>query len=143
MPIDEKARGASRLSINYMMSIASEVLRRFPFDLLDILLITTIANVNAMPRPEPLRGKHGAPLPAQTGISRNAISRMLNVPLETVRRRVAGLIAQEVLLEQVDGLVFSPDNPAGLGNNVDLMAFNIAQLKLLFHGLKALGIDLG
>src|ERR1700761_9632972 len=139
----EDARLAGRLSIAYMMAAASEVLRRFPVDFLDLLLITTIANFNAMTPPEPrMRGGRMTPAPARAGISRNAISRAVNVPLETVRRRVAALIEKKVLLEQEDGLVFSPDNPIGLGNNADLLDTNLELLRQLFRGLKAQGIEL-
>jgi hypothetical protein len=142
----EEARIAGRLSIAYMMAAASEVLRRFPIDFLDVLLVTTVANSNAAERPKPVPGRRGSraapPQSERSGISRNALSRALNVPLETVRRRVAGLIEKKVLLEQSDGLVFSPDNPLGLGNNSELWAFNLELLRQLFRGLKAAGIDL-
>ena len=59
-----------------------------------------------------------------------------------MRRRIAALIARQVLVEQSDGLVFSPDNPLGLGNNANLGAFNIEMLRALFNGLKAHGIEL-
>jgi hypothetical protein len=83
-----------------------------------------------------------ADISGPSGISRNAISRLLNVPLETVRRRVAGLIDEGVLVEQADGLVFSQTNPLGIGNNPELYAFNIELLRQLFRHLKAAGIDL-
>ncbi|MEJ0028123.1 MAG: hypothetical protein WDN01_19015 [Rhizomicrobium sp.] len=137
----EEARIAGRLSIAYMMAIASEVLRRFPVDMLDLLLITTISNFN-------LPGGGGTgdlsdPAPARIGVSRNAVSRAINVPLETVRRRVAALIGKKILMERPDGIVFSPDNPIGLGNNADLSQFNLGLLRQLFRELKANGIDLG
>ena len=141
----EKMQRAGQLSIAYMMAIAGEFLRRFPIDFLDLLLVTTISNHNTLaPVRPPGRGvrKRTAPTPERAGISRNALSRMLHVPLETVRRRVAGLIAQKVLVEQADGLVFSPDNPMGLGNNADLAHFNLELLRKLFRQLKDAGIDL-
>jgi hypothetical protein len=88
------------------------------------------------------RKRAATPPPERAGISRNAVSRMLNVPLETVRRRVAGLIEQKVLMEQADGLVFSPENPMGLGNNADISLFNLGLLRQLFRQLKDAGIDL-
>ncbi|HXC56793.1 MAG TPA: hypothetical protein VNU97_15955 [Rhizomicrobium sp.] len=144
----DAVRVAGRLSIAYMMAIASEVLRTFPLDFLDLLLVTTIANSNLLhltPR-ETKKGRRSSLAQRdaeRVGISRNAVSRALNVPLETVRRRIAALIEKKILLEQADGLVFSPDNPLGLGNNRELGAFNIEMLRLLFRNLKAHGIDLG
>ncbi len=136
----DDANVASRLSIAYMMAVASEVLRRFPVDMLDLLLITTIANLNLM-------GAGGGDslsdaAPERVGVSRNAVSRVLNVPLETVRRRIAGLIDKKILMERPDGIVFSPDNPIGLGNNADIADLNLDLLRQLFRGLKAHGIDL-
>lgn len=134
------ARIAGHLAIAYMIAIAGKVLRSFPIDFLDLLLVTTIANFNAT-RPAELPAKKGAKT-GPTGISRNAVSRTLNVPLETVRRRIAALIEKQILLEQADGLVFSPDNPIGLGNNAELNAFNLEMLRQLFAGLKASGVKL-
>ncbi len=140
MAAADDARIAGQLSIAYMMAIAGKVLRSFPIDLLDLLLVTMIANFNATPQPA-MKARAGAAV-EKTGISRNAVSRALNVPLETVRRRVAALIAKDILREQADGLVFSPDNPMGLGNNAELNAFNLEMLRQLFRGLKAGGVKL-
>ena len=144
----DDARAAGALSIAYMMAIAGKVLRTIPLDLLDLVLVTTIANANAARPPEPPPKSRGAarkataPDPGKIGISRNAVSRLLNVPLETVRRRVASLLEKKILLEQADGLVFTPDNSIGLGNNADLQDFNLEALRQLFRGLKASGIRL-
>lgn len=142
----EQGRIVGQLAISYMMAVAGEYLRRYPLDFLDLLLITTISSVNnaAPPADPPRRGRKRTDTPAlaRTGISRNAVSRLLNVPLETVRRRVGGLIEKEVLVEQADGLVFSPDNPLGIGNNTDIALFNLGLLRQLFRGIKAAGIDL-
>jgi hypothetical protein len=142
MAAADDARIAGHLSIAYLMAIAGKVLRSFPIDLLDLLLVTTIANFNSAPPAEPSARKRAAAATEKTGISRNAVSRALNVPLETVRRRVAALIAKDILCEQADGLVFSPNNPIGLGNNAELNAFNLEMLRQLFRGLKANGIKL-
>jgi hypothetical protein len=133
----DEARIAGRLSIAYIMSVASAVLRSFPIDLLDLLLVTCVANFNTMP---PEEGRRAASGPY--GISRNAVSRSLGIPLETVRRRVAGLIERGLLTEQSDGLVFQAENGIGLGNNAALNALNLELLRELFRGLKAAGIDL-
>jgi hypothetical protein len=142
----EQGRIAGQLAMSYMMAVAGEFLRRFPIDFLDLLLVTAIANINvsAAPAKPPRRGRKRtqAPAPERTGISRNAVSRMLNVPLETVRRRVGGLIEKGVLAEQADGLVFSQKNPLGIGNNTDIATFNLGLLRQLFRDLKAVEIDL-
>ena len=140
MQESDTSRAAGRLAIDYMMAIAGEVLRRFPIDMLDLLLITIVANHNVMSpeKPQDL----GSVSPDRAGISRNAISRALNIPLETVRRRIAALIEKKVLADRPDGLVFSSDNPIGIGNNADLLAFNLERLRQLFRALKTHGVDL-
>ena len=137
----DAARLAAALSIGYAASMAGEMLRTFPLDFLDLLLVFTIATANAAPPPE--SGKQRQAAAAQRpGISRNAVSRSLNLPLETVRRRIGNLLAQKVLIEQADGLVLSPDNPIGLGGNARMAAVNVEHLRQLFRGLKAIGLKL-
>ena len=125
-----------RMSIAYVMALVTEVLRNSPLDFLDLLIVTSVAEANHKPLP----GSDAAN--GLRGISRNAVSRRLNVPLETVRRRVANLIKQHVLVEQPDGLVFSSANQAGLGGNAELDALNYKMLKQLFRELKAKGVSL-
>jgi hypothetical protein len=116
-----------RLSIHYMMTVISEVLRTRPVDFMDVLIVTAVFHANGE---------------SKRGISRNAISRMLNVPLETVRRRVIGLLEKKALIEQHDGLIFAYGNDLGLGNNAVLDELNLQQLRQLFRALKAHGIEL-
>lgn len=125
-----------RLSIAYVMALVTEVLRNSHLDLLDLLIVTSVTEANQKPLPG------GAEPGSARGISRNAVSRRLNVPLETVRRRVSKLIEQNVLSEQPDGLVFSNTNQAGLGANAGLDALNYKLLKQLFRDLKAKGVPL-
>ncbi len=135
------ARVAGRLTITYLASIIGEALRTIPLDILDLLLVATIANFNYLHRKDPpgaARRQGGT----RHGISRNAVSRILNVPLETVRRRAGVLIAQQILMEQSDGLVFVTKNPMGLGEDDALYARNVELLRDLFRGLKAAGVDL-
>ncbi|MBS0472244.1 MAG: hypothetical protein JSR60_14325 [Proteobacteria bacterium] len=133
----DDARIAGRLTIAYLMSLASAVLRSVPIDLLDLLLVTSVANFNTM-APDNGRAGNGPPY----GISRNAISRSLNIPLETVRRRVARLIERDLLDEQSDGLVFKANESIGLGNNSTLNVLNLELLRELFGQMKEAGIKL-
>ena len=137
----DAARIAANLSIGYVVAMAGEMLHAFPIDFLDLLLVFTVASANAAPPPQDRPARKGAAA-QRTGISRNAVSRALNLPLETVRRRIGNLIAKKVFVEQADGLVFSPDNPLGLGSNAHLAAVNLEHLRQLFHGLKAIGLKL-
>lgn len=137
----DAARIAANLSIGYVVAMAGEMLHAFPIDFLDLLLVFTVASANAAAPPQDQPPRKGA-APQHTGISRNAVSRALNLPLETVRRRIGNLIAKKVFIEQADGLVFSPDNPLGLGSNAQLATVNLERLRELFRGLKAIGLKL-
>ena len=130
-------RLVGRLSIVYMMSLVTEVLRNSPIDFLDLLIVTAVSEANH-------RKGDGADeaQPGLRGISRNAVSRRLNVPLETVRRRVAGLILKQILAEQRDGLIFSAGNDAGIGSNRELDELNLRNLRQLFRALRDNGITL-
>jgi hypothetical protein len=148
MSEEEAARLAARPSIAYLMAVVGEVLRNFPVDMLDLVIVTTISDANLKPPPgaKTSGSKPGAaadePEPERVGISRNAVSRLLNVPLETVRRRIGILIEKQVLAEREDGIVFLPGNPLGLGNNASLWAFNMEKLRELLRALRTLGVDL-
>jgi hypothetical protein len=131
MPEEVDYRLIGRLSIHYMMSIITEVLRTRPVDPLDVLIVTAVFDANTANGGETRRG-----------VSRNAISRTLNVPLETVRRRVINLIEKKALAEQHDGLIFAYGNDLGLGNNPALDELNLQQLRELCRTLKAHGINL-
>ena len=91
------ARMAGRQTITYLVSVIGEALRTIPLDILDLLLVATVANFNYQHRKDPSGGARRQP-GTRRGISRNAVSRILNVPLETVRRRVGVLIAQQILM---------------------------------------------
>jgi hypothetical protein len=125
-----------RLSIAYVMTLVTEVLRSSPLDFLDLLIVTAVSDANHRP---PADGQATGRL---RGISRNAVSRRLNVPLETVRRRVGALLTQHVLVEQADGLVFSSENQVGLGANAAIDEMNYQMLKALFRELKNNGVPL-
>jgi hypothetical protein len=119
-------RRIGRLSIAYMMAIVGEVLRTRPVDFTDVLIVTAIFNANGAEK---------------RGVSRNAVHRMLNIPLETARRRINALIAKKALIEQDDGLVFASGNDLGLGDNAALDKLNIERLRQLFAALKAEGVE--
>jgi hypothetical protein len=74
------------------------------------------------------------------GISRNAVSRAINVPLETVRRRVGGLLTRNILEERPGGLVVAA--ATGLAGDPRIATLNAQLLRQLYRSLKAQGIRL-
>src|SRR5450755_5025419 len=86
-------------SIGYIVTVIGEVLRSTSLDVLDVLIIMAISNASVP------RGGASAKRVMTRGVSRNAVSRALNVPLETVRRRVGQLLKKKIIQERADGLV--------------------------------------
>lgn len=126
MPKDVDYCLIGRLSISYMIAVMGEVLRNRLGDPVDVLIVAAIIDAN------------NAGGETKRAVSRNAISRTLNVPLETVRRRANRLIEKRALTEQQNGLVFANGDDLGLRNTLDEL--NLQQLRQLFLGLKAHGI---
>ena len=115
-------------SISYIVTFIAEILHATSLDVLDVLITLAISRATQ-------KGN---------GISRNQLSRALNVPLETVRRRVAILLATGIIREREGGLVVPDRRPLGaLANHGELIARNAQALGELFGALKAHGIQLG
>jgi hypothetical protein len=121
--------------------VISAVLRTTSLDVLDLLITLAVSTANA-PVPGNPRAAGGA-VPRSRGIRRNAISRMLNVPLETVRRRVSILLKKKIIYERDGGLIVPDGAPLGMLNNTsELLAFNAQTVRQLFVNLKAQGVRL-
>jgi len=125
-------------SIGYIVTVIGEVLRSTSLDVLDVLIIMAVssASVSHTRSTSPKRR-------TAHGVSRNAVSRSLNVPLETVRRRVSLLLKKEIIQERADGLIVAPVTPLGaLQNTAELLALNARTVRQMFLDLKAQGVRL-
>jgi hypothetical protein len=126
-PARRKAASAriAHPSIIYIVTFIAEILRTTSLDVLDVLLTLAISRASLAP--------------TAGGISRNQLSRVLNVPLETVRRRVAVLLDKKIVRERASGLVVR--RPLGaLANHDALLARNAQALRQLVLDLKAEGV---
>jgi hypothetical protein len=116
----------ARLTIGYLMTMIGAVMRARQGDIIDVLLVWAIFTANGETR---------------RGVSRNTLSKMLDIPLETVRRRVNKLIEKKTLAEQPDGLAFAFDTlKPDLRTPLDEL--NLQKLRELVRALKAHGVDL-
>jgi hypothetical protein len=125
-------------SIGYIVTVIGEVLRSTSLDVLDVLIIMAVssASVSHTRSTSPKRR-------TAQGVSRNAVSRSLNVPLETVRRRVSLLLKKKIIQERADGLIVAPVTPLGaLQNTAELLALNARTVRQMFLDLKAQGVRL-
>jgi len=74
------------------------------------------------------------------GISRAALARFLNVPFETVRRRIERLKKSAILSERTDGLIVARGNESRFGDNRELQRANIVLLRKLLRDLARIGV---
>ncbi len=111
----------SRLSMDYVVSIYSAILRGSGHDPIDALLLSVVAVANvAHLNADKTQSRDFAdistpePMDIKRPISRNAVALSLCLPYETVRRRSQNLIANGALVEIEGGLVGANEqsNPA-------------------------------
>jgi hypothetical protein len=142
-------RTVSRHSLAYMLRAASEMFRHYDFDHLDLLLIHAILNanvINVMKNPE-LDRQFGSvqavePDEIKRGVSRAALSRFFDLPIETVRRRADQLKKQGILRETDQGLIVSEANQFKFGNNHELQKTNMRLVRKFLRDLTEAGVEL-
>jgi hypothetical protein len=74
------------------------------------------------------------------GISGAALSRFLNLPIETIRRRVDRLKKRNILSERKDGLIVSQKNGPKFADNHELQNMNVVLVRKLLRDLRRAGI---
>lgn len=144
---DDLFRTVSRHSLAYVLCSISESFRHYDFDPIDLLIIygTLNANVIKIMKDKKLDKQFGSinavePDHLKQGVSRAALSRFFNLPLETVRRRVERLRQKRILTEGRDGLIVTDGNSFKFGNNHELQMTNALLVKKLLRDLQAAGI---
>ena len=145
---DDLIRTVSRHTLAYMLCAISEMFRHYEeFDPLDLLIVHAILNANVINVMNDLElDKRFAsihtvePDEIKQGVSRAALSRFLNLPLETIRRRVARLKKKGILAEEKPGLIVSQKNLFRFGNNHHLQITNIVLVRKLLRDLRRAGV---
>lgn len=147
IPRQDMIRAVSRHSLAYMLCSISELFRHYDFDPLDLLVIHTVLNANVIPvmKDAGLDRRFGSvhtaePDDMKQGISRAALARFLNLPIETIRRRAGRLKRLGILAERKDGLIVSEANAYEFGNNHQLQQTNILLVKKLLRDLARAGV---
>jgi len=102
----------SRLSMDYVVSIYSAILRGSRHDPLDALLLCTVAvaNVAHLNADKALSNDYSEidqpePMSIKRPISRNAVALSLGLSYETARRRIQKLLDEGALIEMDGGLI--------------------------------------
>ncbi len=142
-------RTISRHSLAYLLCAISELFRHYDFDPLDLLIIHAVLNanvLNVMKNPK-LDRQFGSvenvePDEIKLGVSRAALSRFLNLPIETVRRRADRLKKRGILRETRKGLIVTEENQFKFGNNHELQKTNILLVRKFLRDLVDAGVDL-
>jgi hypothetical protein len=144
---DDRTQMVSRHSLAYILCAISELFRHYDFDPLDLLIIHAVLNgnvINVM-RDQELDRRFAAidavePDAIKQGVSRAALSRFLNLPLETVRRRAERLRKLNILADGADGLIVTEKNAHRFGNNHFLQTNNMQLMRKLLRDLQRAGI---
>ena len=136
----EQVKIAAHLSMAYIVGVLCEVLHAEELDILDVLIVMAVGCANSGPPGRPMVARGTGEHDGRRGISRNAVSRAINVPLETVRRRAGALMNRNILEERGDGLVVSA--ATGLAGDPKISSLNVQLLRQLFRSLKSQGIKL-
>lgn len=144
---DDLIRTVSRHSLAYILCAISELFRHYDFDPLDLLIIHAVLNgnvINVM-RDRELDQKFASlhtvePDAFKQGVSRAGLSRFLNLPLETVRRRADRLKNMGILVDGPDGLIVTEKNALKFGNNHHLQTNNVHLIRKLLRDLQRAGI---
>ena len=158
LPISERARqqdervkiisrAATRFLLNLLADAAQtpEDLKLDPIDYI-IAIAVGSANVSHIDNDAALSRQYAGlvePDSMRRGISRAAVSRATNLPLETVRRRINKLIEVGVLKEREDGIILSATNSHRVGVRRDLMHRHAQLVDRMVRDIRARGVSLG
>lgn len=145
----ERAKVISRNAVRFLLNMMGDLMRTTGADRLDpldilIALAVGSANVSHIDRDPELARKYAGqiePDSERRGISRAAISRATQIPLETVRRRMNALIELGILQENDTGVILSSTNRLKLGVRTDFMHIQAQLVSRLYSDLKAGGVS--
>jgi len=141
------SRAATRFLLNLLADAAQtpEDLKLDPIDYI-IAIAVGAANVSHIDNDTALSRQYAGlvePDGMRRGISRAAVSRATNLPLETVRRRINNLIETGVLKEREDGIILSATNSHRVGVRRDLMHRHAQLVDRMVRDIRARGVNLG
>jgi hypothetical protein len=148
---DERIKIISRAAIRFLLNLmgdAAQMPEELKLDPIDYIIAIAVgsANVSHIDNDPALSRQFAGliePDAMRRGISRAAVSRATNLPLETVRRRINHLIEIGVLKEQEDGIILSSTNPHRVGVRRDLMHRHAQLVDRMVRDIRARGVNLG
>jgi hypothetical protein len=148
---EERVKIISRAAIRFLLNLlgdAAQVPAELKLDPIDYIIAIAVgaANVSHIDNDPALSRQYAGliePDSMRRGISRAAVSRATNLPLETVRRRINHLIEIGVLTEREDGIILSSTNSHRVGVRRDLMHRHAQLVDRMVRDIRARGVNLG
>lgn len=148
---EERVKIISRAAIRFLLNLlgdAAQMPEELKLDPIDYIIAIAVgsANVSHIDNDPALSRQYAGlvePDSMRRGISRAAVSRATNLPLETVRRRINHLIEIGVLKEQLDGIILSSTNSHRVGVRRDLMHRHAQLVDRMVRDIRARGVNLG
>ena len=146
---EERVKAISRAAKKFLLNFIAETMIRTPgLDPLDYIIAIAVgsANVSHIENDLALSRKYAGliePDYMRRGISRSGVARAVNIPVETVRRRINHLIEIGILIERKDGIVLSATNSQKIGARLDMMHTHAQLMDRMARDLKARGVTLG
>ena len=148
---DERIKIISRAAIRFLLNLlgdAAQMPEELKLDPIDYIIAIAVgaANVSHIDNDPALSRQYAGaiePDNMRRGISRAAVSRATNLPLETVRRRINHLIEIGVLKEREDGIILSSTNPHRIGVRRDLMHRHAQLVDRMVRDIRARGVNSG
>ena len=148
---EERIKIMSRAAIRFLLNLlgdAAQMPEELKLDPIDYIIAIAVgsANVSHIDNDPALSRQYAGLVEPDTmrrGISRAAVSRATNLPLETVRRRINHLIEIGVLKEREDGIILSSTNNHRVGVRRDLMHRHAQLVDRMVREIRARGVNLG
>ena len=143
---EAQQRRAGQLATDYLLRATESLNVALDGDLTKGLVFLAVVQANARPADPPRRKDTAddAPLSCddrRRPVSGGALAASLNIPTETVRRKVKALITAGYLRRMNGGLV-APSEALERPEVLRMIRANYLNLRRLFSQLRGLGIDL-
>jgi hypothetical protein len=150
MTSDNRRKVISQASVRFVISFMREAMKTYaplsldPTDYLIILTIDTqnVAHVHNDPKISMRYAALAEPDWIRRGVSRAEVSRITQIPLETVRRRINRLIEMDVLADRKDGVIVPESTRMAPASRRRKMHINTQLVERLISDLDARGVPL-
>lgn len=150
MTSDNRRKVISQASVRFVINFMREAMKTYaplgldPTDYLIILTVDTqnVAHIQNDPKISMRYATLVEPDWMRRGVSRAEVSRITQIPLETVRRRINRLIEMGILSDRKDGVILPETNRMATASRRRKMHINTQLVERLISDLDARGVPL-